>query len=123
MSKHHETGREGERLARQHLQTLGYVVEATSYRHGRVELDLIARTADDCLVFVEVKTRRGLGFGHPSAAVTPAKEENIARAAGAYMEEIGHEWEVRFDIISVLLYKDGSHDLEHLEDAFFPGLF
>ncbi len=87
-----------------------------------MELDLIARLGE-CLVFVEVKTRRGLGYGHPSAAVSPAKEKNICRAASAYLEEINHTWEIRFDIIAILLHPDGSHVLEHIEDAFFPGLF
>lgn len=98
-------------------------IVAESYRYKRVELDLIAKTNTNCLVFVEVKTRRGLQWGHPSGAVSASKERNISKAASAYMQEVGHEWEVRFDIIAILLHKDGSHTLEHIEDAFFPGLF
>ncbi|MEM9258475.1 MAG: YraN family protein [Bacteroidota bacterium] len=122
MSKHLDTGQLGEALARTYLEEAGYVVEATGFRYRRVEIDLIVKK-EDCLIFVEVKTRRGLGWGHPSAAVTPAKERNIAKAASAYMRKTNHTWEVRFDIISILLRKDGTHSLEHIEDAFFPGLF
>lgn len=116
------TGRRGEAIARQHLEELGYRIEATNYRYRRIELDLVAKDGD-CLVFVEVKTRRGLAYGHPSGAVSATKEARISRAAKAYMYETGHDWEVRFDIISVLLHQDDTHTLEHIRDAFFPGLF
>lgn len=122
MSDHLETGQRGEDLARDHLLAAGYEVLETGYRYRRVELDVIARQ-DECLVFVEVKTRRGTGFGHPSLAVSRAKERNIAKVARAYMRAIDHTWEVRFDIIAILLFPDGSYELEHLEDAFFPGVW
>ena len=123
MTNKQRTGKIGEALAKQHLISLGLTIVAESFRHGRVEIDLIARRPDGCLIFVEVKARRGLGYGHPSGAVSVVKEKKIAKAAGAFMQKINHQWEVRFDIISVLLAKDGSYELEHLEDAFFPGLF
>lgn len=123
MTEKQKTGALGEAIARRHLREAGYEIVAAGYRYKRVELDLIARKPDGCLVFVEVKTRRGLGYGHPSAAVTPAKERRMARAASAYMREVDHQWEVRFDIISVLLDRDDRYTLEHAEDAFFPGLF
>lgn len=122
MTDKQRTGALGESLAKAHLQGLGLTIVAEGFRHQRVEIDLIARRADGCLIFVEVKTRRGLGYGHPSGAVSAAKERNIARAATAYMHQVHHDWEVRFDIISVLLDKHGNYELEHLEDAFFPGL-
>jgi len=122
MTDKQKTGMIGEALARAHLEMLDMKIVAENYRHARVELDLIARHGE-CLVFVEVKTRRGLGWGHPSRAVSAAKERNIARAAAAYMREVDHQWEVRFDIIAILLHQDGSHTLEHMPDAFFPGLF
>jgi len=123
MTDRQKTGQLGEAIAKAHLEGLGLRVVAEGYRYKRVELDLIARREDGCLLFVEVKTRRGLGWGHPSGAVSAAKERNIAKAASAYMREVNHDWEVRFDIIAILLHKDGSHTLEHIEDAFFPGLF
>ncbi len=123
MTDRQKTGQLGEALAKAHLLALGLEVVAEGYRYKRVELDLIARREDGCLLFVEVKTRRGLGWGHPSGAVSATKERNIAKAASAYMREVNHDWEVRFDIIAILLHKDGSHTLEHIEDAFFPGLF
>ena len=122
MTDKQKTGQIGEALAKTHLEALGLEIVAEGYRYKRVELDLIAKK-DRCLIFVEVKTRRGTGWGHPSSAVSAAKEKNIARAAAAYMREVDHTWEVRFDIVAILLHQDGSHTLEHMADAFFPGLF
>ncbi|MFT7121593.1 MAG: putative endonuclease [Neolewinella sp.] len=123
MTDRQKTGEIGESLARRWLETSGYEVLEQGYRYKRVELDLVVKTENDCLVFVEVKTRRGLKWGHPSGAVSVSKERNMAKAARAYMRQIDHSWEVRFDIIAILLYKDGSHSLEHIEDAFFPGVW
>lgn len=120
MSDHLKTGQIGEEIARTHLIASGYEVLESGYRYKRVELDLVVRK-EECLVFVEVKTRRGKGFGHPSLAVSVSKERNIAKAAQAYMRQVNHTWEVRFDIVAILLYPDDTFDLEHLEDAFFPG--
>ena len=122
MTDRQQTGVIGEAIAREHLVALGYELLEAGFRYRRVELDLIVKQ-DDCLVFVEVKARRGTGFGHPSLAVAATKERNIAKAARAYMRQINHTWEVRFDIISILLHPDGTHELEHLEDAFFPGMW
>ncbi len=123
MSSPQKTGVIGEELARIHLESIGLLILEQGYRYKRLEVDLIAETPDGCLVFIEVKTRRGLKWGHPSGAVSIAKERNISKAASAYMRQINHSWEVRFDIISILLHQDGTHTLEHIEDAFFPGLF
>lgn len=84
MSKHLKTGEVGEKLARRHLEAAGYEILETGFKYGRVEIDLITRQGE-CLVFVEVKTRRGTGYGHPSLAVSKTKEKNIAKAARAYM--------------------------------------
>lgn len=123
MTERQRTGQHGEAIAKSYLEEHGYIIEAVGYRYKRVELDLIVKNETDCLIFVEVKTRKGLNWGHPSGAVSAAKEKNISKAASAYMREVNHDWEVRFDIISILLHKDGTHTLEHIEDAFFPGLF
>jgi len=123
MNERQKTGQLGESIAKAYLKEKELSIEAEGYRYKRVELDLIVKNKANCLIFVEVKTRKGLQWGHPSGAVSVTKEKNMSKAAAAYMREVGHDWEIRFDIISILLHKDGSHTLEHIEDAFFPGLF
>lgn len=119
---HNDTGQIGEAIAEGYLIKKGFRIEKTGYRYKRAEIDIIA-AKEESLYFVEVKTRRGFGHGHPSLAVSEKKEKLLARAAGNYMYEVNHEWTFRFDVISILLYKDGNYDLEHLEDVFFPGLY
>lgn len=120
MAKHLETGKDGERLAKSYLEDKGYRIEAENWRFSRAEVDLIAWD-NAILVFVEVKTRTGDYMGAPSSFVTEKKERLMVDAASVYMENIGHEGELRFDIISVLI--KGKHmELEHFEDAFFPGI-
>ena len=121
MTEKQKTGALGELIAQNYLREAGYVVETTGYVYQRAELDIIARQ-EDTLVFVEVKTRRGTGYGHPSTAVGPRKEKNMARAAAAYMRKVDHEWAIRFDVIAIWLHPDGTYALEHLQDTFFPGL-
>ena len=119
MMSHLEIGKLGENLAAEYLQNKGYQIIRQNFRAGKGEIDLIARTPEGCLVFVEVKTRALDGFGGPEEAVDRKKQDIIARTAGSFMEQIGHEGELRFDIISVLLANGQLKSIRHAEDAFF----
>lgn len=121
MAKHNETGKAGELAARRFLENKGYTILETNWRFHRAEVDLIAKDGK-ILVFVEVKTRSSDAFGKPEAFVDARKQRFLAEAASAYMELTGHDWEIRFDIVSVLVNPGGEALLEHFEDAFFPGL-
>lgn len=120
MAKHLDLGARGEEQAKTLLLSKGYVLLETNWRRGRAEVDLIAKDGD-VLVFVEVKTRTSDYFGRPEIFVTPKKEKMLIRAAHAYMEEISHEWEIRFDVISVVWRNEKEIEVEHLMDAFWPG--
>ena len=78
----------------------------------------------------EVKTRRGVGFGTPLDAITPAKAARLRRLAlrwladqraGAHSagtDEFAAYTEVRFDVVSVLRPLSGATSVEHLRGAF-----
>ncbi|MFT5166186.1 MAG: putative endonuclease [Saprospiraceae bacterium] len=117
MSKNIELGNQGESIAKDYLINKGYQILETNWRFSRAEVDLIAMDGQ-ILVFVEVKTRSTAFFGEPELAVNQHKQNLLIDAGNAYMEQINHEWEVRFDIISIIL-QGGKHSLEHFEDAFF----
>jgi putative endonuclease len=119
MSKHINLGALGEKIGRDYLLGKGYTILEQNWRYSRAEIDIIAKEGE-VLVFVEVKTRSTALFGEPALAVTPKKQALLVDAASAYMERIQHEWEIRFDIISIVM-TDKDHDLEHYKDAFFPG--
>lgn len=115
-------GEHGERLAVRLLEESGYAVLDRNWRRraGDVagELDVVA-VRGGVIVFVEVKSRRSLAFGPPSAGVTPAKALRIRSLAAAWLAEHGlGDAEVRFDVVSVLVPRAGAATVEHLEGAF-----
>lgn len=116
-----QTGRMGENVAARLLEAKGYRIEARNFRAGRSEVDIIAwDTRTGALVFVEVKTRASDAFGGPEGAVDTRKMDRMARVAGVYMDLIGHEGELRFDIVSILMRRGVVLDIRHFEDVFFP---
>lgn len=93
----------------------------TNWRQGHLEADLIAYDGE-ILVFIEVKTRRSKRFGSPVESVTGSKQAALARAAAAYMTKVNHQWEIRFDVVSILLEPGKEIEIFHYKDAFFPGV-
>jgi putative endonuclease len=121
MALHNDLGKKGEQIAGAFLLDKGYTILARNWVFGKAEIDIIARQ-DQQLVFLEVKTRSSHFFGYPELFVTPEKERHLEEASAAYMEEIRHEGEIRFDIIAVTFSKQETYEVHHIEDAFFPGL-
>lgn len=121
MAKHLETGKKGEDLAIKHLKEKGYDILETNWRFRRSEVDIIAKDGK-VLVFVEVKARSCNYFGAPASFVSARKKTLLQDAATAYMQKINHTWELRFDIIGILLRSSSDIEINHFEDAFFPGL-
>jgi putative endonuclease len=107
-----------EALARQFLlrQGLAPVAANANYRGG--ELDLVMRDGNT-LVFVEVRYRRGSGFGGGAASVDTNKRRKLVHAAGLFLAAHREHAKApcRFDVI------DASGDPETpafdwLRDAF-----
>ena len=84
MAKKDGVGRYGERVAVRHVEARGWRVLDTNWRGSEGELDIVALDGD-VLVVVEVKTRSGLGYGHPAEAVTPRKLTRIKRLTGQWL--------------------------------------
>lgn len=120
MTIQQERGRKGELIARKFLKTQGYQIIEQNWRFSHAEIDLIARK-DGILVFVEVKTRSRSDFGQPTSFVSSRKEMLMADAAHEYLCRHDVRQEIRFDVIGVLLHGD-QYEVEHISDAFFPGL-
>jgi putative endonuclease len=92
-----------ERVAARRLEDEGYRVLEANYRCREGEIDLVA-VDGNALVFVEVKARRGTGYGAPSAAVDSAKQRKLARAAIHYLaERRPRAASLRFDVVTVLV--------------------
>lgn len=113
-----ELGELAEGLAQQYLLKLGYKIKETNWYYGHLELDIIAQDGNQ-LVIVEVKSRSGIRYEHPSEAVTNGKIKRIVEAAEAYILEKDIDMETRFDVITVIFIQQ-KHELEHFKDAFYP---
>lgn len=119
-------GDRGEDLAARFLESQGYVILDRNYRFQRAEVDLICleppsdASSRGEIVFAEVKTRSGLGFGRPEEAVSKEKRGHIVRAAQAYLHERRLEKAAcRFDVISILLQDGSAPKIEHFKRAFW----
>jgi len=121
MAEHNILGKTGETLACEFLSTLNYAILETNWKYLKAEVDIIARE-ENFLVFVEVKTRTTGNFGLPYEFITPAKERKLAEAAEAYLEIKNLDYEIRFDVISIITGKSGQPVIEHISDAFRPTL-
>lgn len=93
----------GEDLAARYLIDRGMTILDRNWRCSHGELDLVARDGD-CIVFCEVKTRRGTGFGEPVEAVGWRKAARLRRLAAAWLAGTGQSAEsVRIDVVGILL--------------------
>ena len=109
-----ELGQRGEDAAADHLAALGMRVVARNWRCRHGEIDLVA-SEGDTLVFCEVKTRSGLGYGSPLAAITPAKQGRLRRLVGIYLAESGgHPGPVRIDAVGILWQPGRAPEVIHL---------
>jgi putative endonuclease len=118
MAAHNDTGHWGEERAAEYLQNEGFRILVKNYRYSHAEIDLIAQK-DKLLIFVEVKTRSGTGFGLPEEFVNYTKTRLILKAAEQYIFDTDWKFDVRFDIVSVLILPNGTLNIRHIKDAFY----
>jgi putative endonuclease len=113
-----ELGQRGERIAARYLTDHGLRLLDRNWRCREGELDIVARDGD-AIVFCEVKTRRGTGFGHPVEAVTPAKQRRLRLLAQRWLQAHDeHAPDLRFDVVGVLVPPTGPAVVTHLPGAF-----
>ena len=111
-------GKTGEDHACAELCRRGYAILDRRFRTRDGEIDIVALDGS-VLVFVEVKTRRSLRFGPPRAAVTVRKQHRMTRMAAAYLaRRHPRAWSCRFDVVEIMLDRDGTPRVEILAGAF-----
>ncbi len=114
-------GRRGEDLAASYLVARGYRILERNYRCSVGEVDLVAMDAD-CLVFVEVRTRRGDDWGTPEESVDGPKQKKLAQVAAHYLDThnaADSNW--RIDLVAVDLDIRGRvRRLEVVRDVMAP---
>jgi len=108
-------GIQGEAIAKEYLIAKGYNILETNYKNKIGEIDIIAKI-NKTIVFVEVKARQSLKFGHPREAVNYYKQQKIKNVAIGYLKFKGlyEKINIRFDVIDILDDK-----ITHIENAFW----
>jgi putative endonuclease len=110
-------GKEGERVAELYLKHKGYKLVERNYRCSAGELDLIVLDRR-VVVFVEVKTRSGHGFGSPLEAVEFHKQRKMIQTAQYFLSEKRlHQRDARFDVVGIS-WPGREPVVEHIENAF-----
>jgi putative endonuclease len=116
--EHLRRGELGERAAKKFLQKQGLKFLAANFRSARGEIDLIFRD-DDCLAFIEVKTRSSEDWTRPAAAVDARKRRLLSQTALDYLRRLKNpEVKIRFDIVEVLLADGEVSEIRHLPNTF-----
>ena len=108
------TGDEGEVLAAEYLQLLGFKILARNYKLFLGEIDILAEDRKT-LVICEVKTVRGSGFGFAQDLVRFKKQNKLRNLAKA-LEQKFPKRAIRIDVIGVHLHEDPPR-LEYIKNA------
>ena len=110
-------GKQGEDLAEKYLKKKGYTIVERNYRCAGGEVDLIAIDRR-VIVFVEVKTRAGDGFGSPVEAVEFYKKRKMIQAAQYFLHQKKlHQRDARFDVVGIS-WPGAEPVVEHIQNAF-----
>lgn len=111
-------GLKGESIAEELLKAKGYSIIKRNFRFGKGEIDIIAKDGN-CLVFVEVKTRKNMNFGEPEYAITQSKIKQLKKIAEAYFYVNGIvNQDCRFDVITIIGEKKEDLKINHIINAF-----
>ncbi len=117
-------GAAGEAAARAYLVRHGYRILDYNSRADGVEIDVVAAERG-VVVFVEVKTRRGVSHGAAAEAVDARKCARLVRGARAWLATSRRRpRRVRFDVITCETHGDASEDafrITHWKNAFDAG--
>jgi putative endonuclease len=99
-----ERGSAAEVQALAYLKRQGLRLVERNYRppgRGGGEIDLIMRTADGTLVFVEVRSRASATAGGAAASVIQRKQHRITFAARHYLLRFTQLPPCRFDVVAM----------------------
>ena len=107
------TGKLGEDIACQYLQNNGYeILERNIHFSKNCEIDIIAKEKD-MVVFIEVKTRKSLNFGHPFEAIDKRKMQKIFQGVLFYCQQKNIK---KYRIDGIAIIGISNPKIEHLKN-------
>lgn len=109
-------GKKGEEIAEKYLKSKKYKIICKNFYTRKGEIDIIA-LKENCLVFVEVKTRTNNKYGTPAMAVNPTKIKHMKFAAKVFLLlNKFNKYNIRFDVIEIVI-KDGNCKINHIKQV------
>ncbi len=121
MSWRRTTGDNYENRALEQLQQAGLTLLERNFNTRYGEIDLVMRDGET-VVFVEVRFRRGEGFGGAVLSVTRSKRQRLIRAASIYLQSHPAlaQQPCRFDVLAFGAESSpqSSQWIRHAFDAF-----
>ena len=111
MAEHNETGKKGEDLASDYLESKGFFIIDRNYNCRGGEIDIIARK-NKKLYFIEVKTKKVRSFDEikdmsfrPENNITKDKKKRILRAIHNYLNyKKIEESKTEIEIMGVIVF-------------------
>ncbi len=109
-----KTGAFGEQLVVDFLIKQEIEIIERNWRVREGEIDIVALNNNGIFLFIEVKTRSSIAFGHPFEAINREKANRMQRLALAWLAThgaLGCEYQI--DVAGVLISPDESHTIEY----------
>jgi len=117
MPTRYRKGRMGEDLAVAFAEAHGLRILDRNFRCPLGEIDLIARDGT-MIVFIEVRSRYGMGYGSPQESVTREKQRRLTQLAHWYLKARRMEGShARFDVLAIL-WKGREPEITWIPNAF-----
>ena len=115
-------GKAGEDFVVQYLKSNGYIIIKRNWRDSRYgELDIVAEN-NDCIAFVEVKTRQKNSLVTGVEAVDIAKQQRTKNAANSFMRRLRTKLPPRIDVAEVTIIDEANgvfqFEINYIENAF-----
>jgi len=121
MDERKRRGDRGEAAVAAALERRGYAIAARQYRCRWGEIDLVARSPEGVLCFVEVKCRSSGALAPAREAVTASKQRKLRAAALCYLAQTGEDCPCRFDVAEVYTGREagwGAPIIHYIPSAF-----
>jgi putative endonuclease len=116
----HRLGRLGEHIAVRHLISLGWTIIDVNWSSEHGEIDIVAHDPENTLVFVEVRTRRGMdAMQRALESVDKQKQERLSLLVDDYVVKKDVDAAIirQVDVIGVSLEKNGRFKVQLIRDA------
>jgi putative endonuclease len=117
-----ESGHLAETTSAKHIEKQGLKVVERNFRSRRGEIDIVALDQDS-LVFVEVRYRRSLNYGHPLETVDFRKQSKLVATAQYFLRKYPQyaNRDCRFDVIALAGHPVRGQ-IEWIKNAFEPAV-